>query len=542
MGMYDTVAPHDFAMTPRSEIPRSIFKFKHSYKTLFDSGWLVPVYCEEMLPGDSFRGSMHCIARLATPITPFMDDLTLESFFFFVPTRLVWTNFPKFMGEQDNPGDSTAYVMPTMTSPAGGYALKTLQDYLGLPTVGQVQVGATVTHQSLPIRAYNLIYNKWFKDENLIPNAVVDMGDGPDNPANYVLRRRGKRFDYFTQALPWPQKGTAPQLSMGGSAPIVGSSSITVPAQAVQFRTATGGGGSVRTAAVASSNVNSSGGDGPFEGWQAASGAISIPLGGLSADLSAATSQTINAIRLAVTIQQMLEKDARGGTRYTEKVRQHFGVISPDARLQRPEHCGGGATPLMVNAIAQTSSTDATSPQASLAATGTIISQGGHDFRYAATEHGYLIGLINVRGENTYQQGMRRMWSKSTQYDLYFPTFAHLGEQTILNKEIYCRGDANDSLAFGYVPRYDEYRFSPSMVTSHLRSTSPTPMDIWHLAQKFTALPTLNQTFIEENPPVARVSAVETLESSQFIFDSLFEVHAARPMPAYGTPGLRGVF
>lgn len=536
MGMYDTVSPHDFSMTPKSDVPRSLFKLKHSYKSLFDSGYLVPVYCEELLPGDSFRGTMHCIGRLATPITPFMDDLTLESFFFFVPSRLVWSNFKKFMGEQDNPGDSTSYVLPTMTSPVGGYALKSLQDYFGLPTAGQVDPAQSITHQSLPLRAYNLIYNEWFKDQNLINNAVVDRDDGPDDYTDYVLRRRGKRHDYFTQCLPWPQKGTAPTLSMGGFAPVVSTGSdmeVRGSTGAMTKIQITGGGvplGTLQNTVGTTAAV-------PIN-W----GALGTTTTGLQADLSAATAQTINAIRLAVTVQQLLEKDARGGTRYTEKVRMHFGVISPDARLQRPEHCGGGSTPLMINAVAQTSSTDATSPQASLAATGTVISQGGHDFRYSATEHGYLIGLVNIRGENTYQQGMRRMWSKSTQYDLYFPTFAHLGEQAILNKEIYCRGDANDDLAFGYGPRFDEYRFSPSMVTSHLRSTSATPLDIWHLAQHFTSLPTLNQTFIEENPPVARVSAVETLESSQFIFDSLFEVIAARPLPAYGTPGLRGTF
>lgn len=538
MSMYDQVAPHDFSMTPRSDIPRSLFRFKHSYKSLFDSGYLVPVYCEELLPGDSFRGSMHCIGRLATPLTPFMDDLTLESFFFFVPTRLLWTNFKKFMGEKTNPGDTTTYVTPKMTTPAGGYALKSLQDYFGLPTVGQVDPAATVTHMSLPLRAYNLIYNEWFRDQNLIDSAVVDTDDGPDSSTDYVLRRRGKRHDYFTQCLPWPQKGPAPTLSMGGVAPVNFTGSLGTHTHSIPV------GGTAYGDALTIANTTGSPaalGSGRPQGATAISvPSASVGLGTLAAtaDLSAATAQTINAIRLAFQIQRLLEKDARGGTRYTEKVRQHFGVTSPDARQQRPEHCGGGSTPLMVNAVAQTSSTDATSPQASLAATGTVVSTGGHDFRYSATEHGYLIGLVNIRGENTYQQGLRRMWSRSTQYDYYFPSFAHLGEQAVLNKEIYVRGDANDDQVFGYGPRFDEYRFSPSMVTSHLRSTSPTSLDIWHLAQEYGNLPTLNQTFIEENPPVARVSAIETLESSQFIFDSLFEVVAARPLPTYGQPGL----
>lgn len=544
MSMYDTVGTHDFSLTPRPEVPRSLFRLKHTHKTLFDSGYLVPIYVEELLPGDMFRGSMHAIARLATPITPFMDDLTFETFFFAVPWRLLWDNFPKFMGEQRNPGDSTSYVIPTMVSPTGGYALKTLQDYMGLPTVGQVNPANTITHISLPLRAYNLIYNEWFRDQNLINSAVVDYDDGPDLYSDYVLRRRGKRHDYFTQCLPWPQKGTAPTLTMGGTAPVTFGGSLTSAAQVIPISRSTTG---VPTYALGSNIDNTGAATISAYGQSSAAGTQTfgshthtIAPTGLtgSADLSAAVGQTINQIRLAFQIQILLERDARGGTRLTELIRSHFGVISPDARMQRPEHIGGGSTPIVINAVAQTSSTDATSPQATLTATGTMVSAGGHDFRYSATEHCFIIGLANVRSELTYQQGMRRMWNRRTRYDLYWPAFSHLGEQAVLNKEIYCRGDANDDLVFGYGPRYDEYRFHPSQITSHLRSTSATPMDIWHLAQEFTALPTLNQTFIEENPPVSRVSAVETLESSQFVIDMLFDVSAARPLPAYGTPGL----
>ena len=487
--LYDQITSHDFSLIPRSEIPRSLFKMRHSHKTTFDSGFLVPIYCEELLPGDEYRGVMHAIARLATPITPFMDDLTLESFFFFCPNRLVFDDWQKLMGEQKNPGDSISYVLPTMTSPANGYAVNSLQDYFGLPTVGQVSSTKTVTHQSLPLRMYNLIYNEWFRDQNLINSAVVDVGAGPDNPANYVLRRRGKRHDYFSSCLPWPQKGSSVTLPLGSSAPIAYSGGAG--AYDLTVKNITDG---VQRPMNASGTLLQNSGATPGAGAQA-----------LYADLSSATAATINAIRLAFQVQRLLERDARGGTRYTEIILSHFGVQSPDMRLQRPEYIGGGSTPIVVNGVAQTSATGVSggsTPAGNLSATGTMITQGGHDFRYAATEHGYIIGIINVRGENTYQQGLRRHWSRSTRYDFYFPVFQGLGEQSVLNKEIYCTGDSADSNVFGYQERWGEYRYSPSMVTGLFRSTASGTLDLWHLAQKFTSLPTLNQTFIEENPPV----------------------------------------
>lgn len=540
--LYDQITAHDFSMIPRSEIPRSMFRMRHSYKTTFDSGFLVPVYCEELLPGDEFRGVMHAIARLATPITPFMDDLTFESFFFFVPNRLVWTNWPKFMGEQTNPGDSISYTIPTTTSPAGGYAANSIFDYFGLPTVGQVGGANTVTHSVLPLRGYNLIYNEWFRDENLINSSTELTNDGPDVYTSYALRRRGKRHDYFTSCLPWPQKGAAVTLPLGTSAPVYGTGkTLSLTSGTTTYGLGVNGssqlipftglvGATLPTGAPSGTNPVSTG-----------IGVVTSGASGLIADLSSATAATINAIRLAFQVQRLLERDARGGTRYTEIVLSHFGVRSPDMRLQRPEYIGGGSTPMVINGVAQTSATGVTgsaTPAGNLSATGTMLSVAGHNFRYASTEHGYIIGLINVRGENTYQQGLRRHWSRSTRYDYYFPVFAHLGEQAVLNKEIFCDGSANDNNVFGYQERFGELRYTPSQITGLFRSTTASTLDIWHLAQKFTTLPTLNQTFIEETPPVDRVIAVPSSTGKQLLLDTLFEVSAIRPLPMYGVPGL----
>ena len=537
--LYDQISTHDFAMIPRAEVPRSAFRMRFSHKTTFDAGQLIPVYCEELVPGDEFRGAMHAIARLATPITPFMDDLTFESFFFFVPNRLVWSNWEKLMGEQDNPGDSISYTVPQIVSPAGGYPINSIFDYFGLPTVGQVAAGKTVSHSALPLRGYNLIYNEWFRDQNLINSTTVLKTDGPDPSTNYALRRRGKRHDYFTSCLPWPQKGQAVSLPLGTSAVVKTSATelFTSSTSPMKQRQTTSNN---YPGALVSTGVDTGGQTVGLAGVVTGAGNSFYPTN-LYADLSTATAATINAIRLAFQVQRLLERDARGGTRYTELVLSHFGVRSPDMRLQRPEYIGGGSTPIVINGVVQTSATGVTggsTPAGNLSATGTMISVGGHDFRYAATEHGYIIGLVNVRGENTYQQGLRRHWSRSTRYDYYFPVFAHLGEQAVLNKEIYVTGNTTDDEVFGYQERFGEMRYHPSMITGLFRSTAAGTLDIWHLAQKFTSLPTLNQTFIEENPPVDRVIAVPSSTGKQLLLDTLFDVNAVRPLPMYGVPGL----
>ena len=535
-----SVSTHQFAMVPRADIPRSSFQIQTTHKTTFDSGYLIPIYVDEILPGDTFNLKMTAFARLATPLYPIMDNMHLDSFFFFVPNRLVWENWQKFMGEQTNPGDSTAYLIPTMTSTAGGYAIGSVFDYLGLPTVGQVSAGQSVTHNALPLRAINLIWNEWFRDENLQDSVVVNIDDGPDSPADYELLRRGKRHDYFTSSLPWPQKGDAVALPLGSSAPVYGSGkSLGVTDGTNNYGIwYNGSNGWNTTGAAYGLDVGTSTSQTTAPGGVAL-GVVTSGVSGLYADLSQATAATINQLRESFQIQRLLERDARGGTRYTEIIRSHFGVISPDARLQRPEYLGGGSTPVNVSPIAQTSATDATStPLGNLAAMGTALAQG-HGFTQSFTEHGYVIGFVSVRADLTYQQGMRRLWSRETRYDFYFPVFAHLGEQAVLNKEIYVTGTSTDDDVFGYQERWAEYRYHPAMISSLMRSTASGTLDAWHLAQKFTALPTLSDTFIQENPPVDRIVAIgEAANGQQFIFDSFFDIRAARPMPLYSVPGL----
>ena len=516
---------HQFSQTPKVETQRSSFDRTHQHKTTFDAGKLIPFYVDEVLPGDSFNVNTTLFGRLATPLHPIMDNMFLDTHYFYVPNRLIWDNFKKFMGEQDNPTDSTDYLVPQLVdNNSTGFPEGGLEDYMGLPIASQA-TGLSVS--ALWHRAYNLIWNEWFRDQNLQDSVTVNKGDGPDNLSDnhYSLLRRGKRHDYFTSALPWPQKGPGVELPLGTTAPITQNGALVLkPDVDTTSGTLRKSGNS--TAVYFNGSVT------PAQDLQYVSG--------LQADLTGATASTINSLRQAFQLQRLAEKDARGGTRYTEIVRSHFNVTSPDARLQRPEFLGGSTSRVQVQPVAATNTAQTIgNPRRNqlgdLGALATVASNKD-GFTKSFTEHGIVIGLVSARADLTYQSGVNRMFSRRTKYDFYWPTLAHLGEQEVKNKEIYAQGTSDDEGIFGYQERWSEYRYGVSKITSKFRSDAAASLDTWHLSQDFANLPLLNETFIEDNPPITRAIAVQS--EPHFILDAYINCKTARAMPTYSVPGL----
>ena len=571
------VRGHRFSDAPAMYMKRTKFDRSHVYKTTFNSGKLIPVFVDEVLPGDTTRMSVNYFARLATPIKPIMDNIYLDWFFFFVPNRLVWEHWQNFCFEQEDPDDSTDYVIPTVSASTSvnNSLIGSLWDYFGLP----VNTTRNITGiNALPFRAVYLIWNEWFRDENLQKSVKIEKGDAnrvidisrlseqpswvintssTDAYPGFACPPRGKRHDYFTSALPWTQKGPGVSIGLAGTAPIVNqgtlpnfflsSTSNQLAAVSAYGGDASNSGGYRKASGTGSITFNrGSGSDFSNIGGFAGNSSDSITmtatpgntlLGSESyVNLDASSIFTINSLRTAFQMQKFYERLARGGSRYTEVLRSFFGVVSPDARLQRPEFLGSFTKMVNVNPIAQTSATDGTSPQGNLSAYG-VTAAKFHGFTKSFVEHGYIIGFVCARADLTYQQGINKMWLRSTVYDFYWPTFAHLGEQAIELREIYAQGTEADATVFGYQERYAEYRYKPSQITGKFRSSvTGGTLDKWHLSQFFKTAPTLNEEFIVENPPIERIVAVPS--EPEFLLDIGFRYTTARPMPMFGTPGL----
>lgn len=543
-----------FSQLPKADIQRSRFDRSSSVKTTFNVGDVVPFYVDEVLPGDTFDIKTSKVIRMQSLVTPVMDNIYLDTYFFFVPNRLTWEHWQQFNGENTESAwiPATEYQVPQLTAPSGGWSIGTIADYMGIPTgVAGLSVNA------LPFRAYALIMDGWFRDENLsdpLNISVSDVTQTGSNGSNYISDvalggmpfKAAKYHDYFTSCLPAPQKGPDVLLPLGDKAPVSTSEwdwnpgEPFTPSPGLVFGNQTGDGVLNGYSSLGFNLASFNPGDPVTFKVPKATGQVDqgiVPLN-LYADLSTATAATINQLRLAFQIQKLYEKDARGGTRYIEILKSHFGVTSPDARLQRPEYLGGNRIPININQVLQTSQTSDQSPQGN--PVGQSLTTDTHrDFVKSFVEHGFVIGVMVARYDHTYQQGLERFWSRKDRFDYYWPVFAHIGEQAVKNREIYAQGTATDDEVFGYQEAWADYRYKPNRVSGEMRSSAAQSLDVWHLADDYDSQPYLSDEWIrEDKATVDRVLAVSSNLSAQLFCDIYVNNRTTRPMPVYSIPGL----
>lgn len=531
-------AEQHYSQVPHANVPRARFKRDYSLLTTMNEGDLVPIYCDEVLPADTAKIDLNALMRMSTPLYPVMDNCYCDFYFFFVPSRLLWEHFENLMGQNDSTfwAEPTEYTTPKTTAPSGGWNVGTLADYFGIPTgVENLQVN------SLPFRAYAKIWNEWFRDENLQQPVTMSKTDattaGSNTGTNLTDAEAGglplkvcKYKDYFTSCLPSPQKGSAVTLPMNGNAPIVGKN--VTDGENIEYSLRVVDGGNVRVSDFYINAPDIRFPNGSTRVQDESQNAF------LYADLGNVTAATINELRQAIAVQHILERDARTGTRYKEYLQGAWGVTSPDARLDRSEYIGGYRLPININQVIQTSATDTTSPQGNTAAF-SMTTMSRNMATYSATEHGFIIGLAAVRVDHSYQQGLPRMWTRSTRFSYYDPMLANLGEQAVLNQEIYAQGNAQDEEVFGYQEAWADYRYRTNMITGEMRSTYKQTLDAWHYADKYDKLPKLSSDWIKEGTEnIDRTIAVQSEKSRQFICNFYFDQTWTRAMPIYSLPGL----